>query len=458
MSIARQPRHVILMTMMIASMILVSHVTADGRAWYDNVIMSDASSSSNTGVGGQVIRPRVLARTNDDTPFTMAMNDNGNGAHITRLTSLSADGVPLHAPTAQLEVSAFGRSMTLNLELNTQLFGNGYIETVSGSDNIMSGSSSREHCYYIGRVAGDDESMVAASTCNGLEAAIWTNGERYAVMPAVNGVHNLPGQYRSSSSSLGGMMENGVHMEEHVVFRKADLRSPLPEGCGTNDVDKAALLSAARAQHWSSIGVDVNDDSDRVARSNDISARTTTPARTVELLLVCDNDLQIAKGGTDKCQQYAIQIANIATQLYVKMQKNINILLVAIHTFEAPEPAGLRTTGSESIETYLTRFTRWQSQNNGRVSPSFGPCSATATNCFDLTHDLAMMLTGLDRSGGIVGLAWIDSLCESNNCGVVENNAQFTWQFAAETLTHEMGHSWGAQHDGDVTVVHHQVT
>jgi predicted Zn-dependent protease len=69
-------------------------------------------------------------------------------------------------------------------------------------------------------------------------------------------------------------------------------------------------------------------------------------------------------------------------------------------------------------------------------------------SCFDLTHDLAMLLTGLDRSGGVVGLAWIDSLCDSNNCGVVENNAQFTWQFAAETLTHEMGHSWGMQHDG----------
>jgi hypothetical protein len=119
----------------------------------------------------------------------------------------------------------------------------------------MTGSYTREHCYYIGRVAGDDESMVAASTCNGLEAAIWTGGERYAVMPA-NGV--LPSSYRSSSNvddtSIGGMTETGSHMNEHIIFRKADLRQPLPEGCGADNIDKSSLLESARQQHWSSFG------------------------------------------------------------------------------------------------------------------------------------------------------------------------------------------------------------
>jgi hypothetical protein len=123
--------------------------------------------------------------------------------------------------------------------------------------------------------------------------------------------------------------------------------------------------------------VDVNNSD--VASVVDTGERTTTAARTVELLLVCDNDLQIAKGGTEKCQQYAIQIANIATQLYTRMQKSINVVLVAVHTFEAPEPSALRTTGSETIETYLTRFTRWQQQNNGVRSPSFGTCPSGAT-------------------------------------------------------------------------------
>jgi hypothetical protein len=97
--------------------------------WYDNVMMNDGSD--NTAKGGQIIRPRVLTSSRTST-MIMSMNDNGDGEHVTRLTALAVDGItPLHTPTAQFQVSAFGRSMTLNLELNTQLFGTNYIEVCS---------------------------------------------------------------------------------------------------------------------------------------------------------------------------------------------------------------------------------------------------------------------------------------------------------------------------------------
>jgi len=232
---------------------------------------------------------------------------------------------------------------------------------------------------------------------------------------------------------------NGT-MGDHIIFRKSDLKTPPPEGCG--DEAAMALLEKARA----SFAVDGTDAAitGRVA-----AAQHSTPPRTVEVLLVCDHYVRDNKGGTPQVQAYAIQNANIATQLYARMGYGINMLLVAIHIFEGPEPQGLLTQDDEGIDTYLQRFTNWANTYNGKVSPSFGACAAGETDCFDLSHDEAVMLTGLELSSPIVGLSWIGSICQSNAAAVVENHEEYTWQFAATTLTHEMGHSWGSQHDGD---------
>jgi hypothetical protein len=97
--------------------------------------MSESGVSLSRHLGGQVIRPKVLTNTNnddDDTSMTtMAMNNNGNGYHVTRMASYSSEGASLHKESVQFHVSAFGRSMTLELQLNKELFGRGYVEVTN---------------------------------------------------------------------------------------------------------------------------------------------------------------------------------------------------------------------------------------------------------------------------------------------------------------------------------------
>lgn len=149
-------------------------------------------------------------------------------------------------------------------------------------------------------------------------------------------------------------------------------------------------------------------------------------------------------------QYYAQTLANAVNGLYAKLNFGIRVVLVSTFTFtnqQAEINTGLYTTSSESMDTYLSRFTSWRRTYSGYRNSNLGSCSTPGFNgCANLANDEAMLLTGTDRSGGVIGLAWIGTVCGVYSSGVIESSRTST-QLTIQTLAHEMGHNWGSNHD-----------
>uniref|UniRef100_A0A3B4G0R5 Disintegrin and metalloproteinase domain-containing protein 11-like n=1 Tax=Pundamilia nyererei TaxID=303518 RepID=A0A3B4G0R5_9CICH len=82
----------------------------------------------------------------------------------TRVKNSTGDTLPVHLAQSCFQVEAFGRTFTLDLELNQLSVSAEVIVLSSGSLSSQGG----EHCYYQGRLRGLPESWAAVSTCHGL--------------------------------------------------------------------------------------------------------------------------------------------------------------------------------------------------------------------------------------------------------------------------------------------------
>ena len=63
-----------------------------------------------------------------------------------------------------------------------------------------------------------------------------------------------------------------------------------------------------------------------------------------------------------------------------------------------------------------------------------------------LPRDVAELFTGKNLNGGVIGIAWLSSICGSFGYNVVQSD--FTFNFACKTdlSAHELGHNWSAGH------------
>uniref|UniRef100_A0A3Q2XH49 ADAM metallopeptidase domain 11 n=1 Tax=Hippocampus comes TaxID=109280 RepID=A0A3Q2XH49_HIPCM len=80
----------------------------------------------------------------------------------------------VHVAQSCFQVEAFGRTFTLDLELNHHLLSSDYVERHFTPDGRPLQSLGGEHCYYQGRLRGVPESWAALSTCHGLWYVIIT--------------------------------------------------------------------------------------------------------------------------------------------------------------------------------------------------------------------------------------------------------------------------------------------
>jgi hypothetical protein len=153
----------------------------------------------------------------------------------------------------------------------------------------------------------------------------------------------------------------------------------------------------------------------------------------------------------------SMQLANAVNVAYRSMNRGIGVTLVAVRTYEdeASEIAdNLHANAvSESISDYLGKVSDWRQT----VQPTL------LDGVIDLSSDNTALITAKDQlstandagSSGVAGLAWIGTMCNARMSSSVNEDAPgSTWQWAAETITHEMGHNFGSGHDGSADASH----
>uniref|UniRef100_A0AAX7UNQ7 ADAM metallopeptidase domain 11 n=1 Tax=Astatotilapia calliptera TaxID=8154 RepID=A0AAX7UNQ7_ASTCA len=106
----------------------------------------------------------------------------------TRVKNSTGDTLPVHLAQSCFQVEAFGRTFTLDLELNHHLLSSDYVERHFNQDGSPFQSVGGEHCYYQGRLRGLPESWAAVSTCHGLCGMFSDGFFSYGIEPFHNDI------------------------------------------------------------------------------------------------------------------------------------------------------------------------------------------------------------------------------------------------------------------------------
>lgn len=289
----------------------------------------------------------------------------------------------------RLNFDAMGRSFELQLESNSKLLSavsrNGLPESIS---------------IFRGRLADNPDSWARVVVHEGMpRGVIWDGKEMFAI--------EAPGDSIVQSSGP-------------IIYRLADvLVEPGSMSCGLQE------SAASGADFMASLSGEL---SAAVARA---------PGAVSEITMAAIGDASFTSDmGGD-----AEAVTAIATRLsivdgYFSEQVSVQIDVQHFETYSDPAADPLTTavdpaTGETDPQALLSDLAGYR-----QVSPE--------QNSRGLTH----LYTGRDLTGSTVGIAYRDELCRSSvGAGLSEGKRGPT--FDALIAAHEIGHNFGARHDGD---------
>ncbi len=158
-----------------------------------------------------------------------------------------------------------------------------------------------------------------------------------------------------------------------------------------------------------------------------VPTNTTNAMRVVPISIVIDSAFDRYHGGNGLVT--ALNQLNVADGLYRQFGIALAVDEVQVFGDEDEDPIEV---GPVSLEDYLQSFR------------SYRQSQRTFFNDSALTY----LFTGKQRTDATLGLAWIDTLCRTDgyDVGIITPSV-----IGDVLLTHELGHSLGAQHDTDTS-------
>jgi hypothetical protein len=335
---------------------------------------------------------------------------------------LSGDGFAQHDPTAVYKLNAFNRTFVLDLARNDNMFHPDYKEVRVNADGTESVNVGAENCYYHGSVQNTSRSIVAVDTCEGLRGMIKVDGKRFQVLPASNHF-DIPAPGTDSDPYII-YSQHDVDVE-NFVFGTAELSAEKKEWAG--GADDVVVSPDLRRRLTSRSSVD-----------GPVGAKQ---AHYVEWAIVNDDKMHDLFGMATESHTASMVNAVAATYSDANAQFSGHQVIVTLKeqltfTTYAQLSNAIEVSPGES-GTILSNFKNWRKENFG-------------------DNDAAAFLCGVDFSGGVLGLAYVGTMCGDDAVGVNQYRDDLT---TITTMTHELGHNFYMQHDtGAVTTMRDRST
>ncbi|NWX15024.1 ATS7 metalloproteinase, partial [Aegotheles bennettii] len=325
---------------------------------------------------------------------------------------------PRSKSLAFYELQYRGEALKFNLSLNSHLLAPGFVSERwrGGIARAKIRPHSHNSCHMVGEVRGRAlrGGLAALSTCDGLKGVFQLLNEDYFIEPV-----------------SPGSREEGV-AQPHRIYKRQTLeqgrRPPAPqETCGVQESEESLERSEKRRERWEQ----------KQHRKRRIKQRSISKEKWVETLVVADTKM-VEYHGSENIEKYVLTVMNMVAGLFhhASIGNPIHIAIVRLILLE-DEEEDLKI--SHHADNTLKSFCKWQKSIN--VKGDSHP----------LHHDVAVLLTrkdicaAMNRPCETLGLSHVAGMCQPHrSCNINED----TGLPLAFTVAHELGHSFGIQHDG----------
>ncbi|XP_031812624.1 A disintegrin and metalloproteinase with thrombospondin motifs 7 [Sarcophilus harrisii] len=324
-----------------------------------------------------------------------------------------------------------GRELRFNLSINHQLLAPGFVsETRFGgiTHAKIRPYTKSSACHLVGEVQDPElEGGVAAiSSCEGLKGVFQLSNEDYFIEP-LDGVKPRAGV---AQPHVVYKRQTPEHQEEWRTGSKVHTGTPLPRILGTCGIKESPEIqgkSEKRRERWEQ----------KQQRRRRLQQRSISKEKWVETLVVADTKM-VEYHGWDHVENYVLTVMNMVAGLFhdPSIGNPIHISIVRLILL-GKEEEDLKIT--HHADNTLRSFCKWQKSINmkGDAHP--------------LHHDVAVLLTrrdlcaAMNRPCETLGLSHVSGMCQPHrSCNINED----TGLPLAFTVAHELGHSFGIQHDG----------
>lgn len=320
-----------------------------------------------------------------------AANDDARTGRITYFEPLRA--LPATSSTAQRKAGT---------SLHFDAFGRRFDIALASNDRLM--ASKPEHSQlelYSGAIDGIAGSWVRLATRGGvLHGMMWDGTQLYAIEPAIEVREALAQPLPADAPQT-------------IVFRLADV---------TIDQGAASCASASAPTK----GSDAFDALASELKNSAMPMQAIGATRRLDVSALSDANFRARYGSDQEARDAILTRLNNVDGIFSSQ------LAIEIHvaTVSVPDAAGDQLSAATAPNTLLRELALLRKRTPELSSQG-------------LTH----LFTSRDLDGTTIGIAYLDSVCDSQNAvGLTESRNVWLDSLVA---AHEIGHNFGADHDGD---------